>query len=38
MEICSIMKELESLLEKKDLTFANKKEDGSDKMKDQDID
>jgi hypothetical protein len=38
METFSIMKKLESQLEKKDLIFANKKEDGLDKMKDQDID
>jgi hypothetical protein len=38
METFSIMKKLESRLEKKDLISANKKEDGLDKMKDQDID
>jgi len=38
METFSIMKKLEFQLEKKDLISANKKEDGLDKMKDQDID
>jgi hypothetical protein len=38
METFSIMKKLESQLEKKDLISANKKEDGLDKMKDQDTD
>jgi len=38
METFSIMKKLESQLEKKDLISVNKKEDGLDKMKDQDID